>query len=75
MKKGLEKVGAALKAVWGRLTSSKVAWMALPAGIAQVVLAVSGVDVGPTMEAVFAGVWTVLAVFLAANNPTDKAGF
>ncbi|MEG0901766.1 MAG: hypothetical protein RSG96_06575, partial [Clostridia bacterium] len=51
----MQKVLDALKAVWGRLTSSKVAWMALPAGIAQVVLAVSGVDVGPTMEAVFAG--------------------
>lgn len=64
-----------LKDVWKRITSSKVAWMAIPAGVAQIVLAFSGLDISETLDAIFTGVWTILAVFLAVNNPTDQEHF
>ena len=64
-----------LKKVWVRLTSSKVAWMALPLSVAQVWLAISGQDVSQQVEVIFSAAWSVLAVFLAVNNPTDKEHF
>lgn len=71
----MSKAIGALKAVWRRLTSSKVAWMALPMGVAQVWLAVSGQDVSKEVDIIFSAVWTMLGVFLATNNPTDKENF
>lgn len=71
----MKKIMDGLKKVWDRITSSKVAWMAVPAGVAQIVLAVWGKDVSETLNAVFAGVWMILAVFLAVNNPTDAEHF
>ena len=59
---------------WDRITGSKVAWMALPMAVAQVWLAVSGQDVSREVEVVASGVWAVLGVFLAVNNPTDGQG-
>lgn len=64
-----------IKAAWKRITSSKVAWMALPLSLAQVWLAISGQDIGPQVEIIFSAVWAVMAVFLATNNPTDKEHF
>ncbi len=65
----------ALKKVWARLTGSKVAWMSLPAGIAQIWLAISGNDISPALEAVFSGLWLILGVFLAVNDPTSRERF
>ena len=61
-----------LTTAWKRLTSSKVAWMALPAAVCQVWLAVSGQDVSAPVNTVFAAAWSLLALFLAVNNPTDQ---
>lgn len=71
----MSKMKTALKAVWARLTSSKVAWMALPMAVAEMWLALSGQDVSQTVEIVFSAAWSVLAVFLATNNPTDREQF
>ncbi len=68
----MEKIKQALKTVWTRLTSSKVAWMSLPLAVAQVWLALSGQDVSQTVEIIFGAAWSVLTVFLAVNNPTDR---
>ena len=64
-----------LKQIWKRLTTSRVAWMALPAGIAVIVKAVLGADVEPVLEGIFGGLWLIISVFVAANNPTNKEGF
>ena len=66
---------ALLKEVWQRLTTSRVAWMALPAGIAIIVKAILGADIEPVLEGVFGGLWLIISVFVAANNPTNKEGF
>ena len=66
---------ALLKEIWQRLTTSRVAWMALPAGIAIIVKAILGADIEPVLEGVFGGLWLIISVFVAANNPTDKEGF
>ena len=75
MKGFWEKVKAFFKTTWKRLTSSKVAWMALPAAVAQIVLAVTGTDISSTINTIFAAFWSLLTVFLAANNPTDKENY
>ena len=64
-----------LKEVWQRLTTSRVAWMALPAGIAVIVKAILGADIEPVLEGIFGGLWLIISVFVAANNPTNKEGF
>lgn len=64
-----------VRLVWKRLTSSRVAWMALPAGIAQLWLAIAGRDIAPELNAIFSAIWALLAVFLSANNPTDSEHF
>lgn len=64
-----------IKKVWARLTGSKVAWMSLPAGAAQLWLALSGEDISPVLNTVFAGLWTLLGVFLATNDPTRRDSF
>ena len=66
---------ALLKEIWQRLTTSRVAWMALPAGIAVIVKAVLGADIEPVLEGIFGGLWLIISVFVAANNPTNKEGF
>ena len=66
---------ALLKEVWQRLTTSRVAWMALPAGIAVIVKAILGADIEPVLEGIFGGLWLIISVFVAANNPTNKEGF
>ena len=66
---------ALLKEIWQRLTTSRVAWMALPAGIAVIVKAILGADIEPVLEGVFGGLWLIISVFIAANNPTNKEGF
>jgi hypothetical protein len=66
---------ALLKEIWQRLTTSRVAWMALPAGIAIIVKAILGADIEPVLEGVFGGLWLIISVFVAANNPTNKEGF
>ena len=66
---------ALLKEIWQRLTTSRVAWMALPAGIAVVVKAVLGADIEPVIEGIFGGLWLIISVFVATNNPTNKEGF
>ena len=66
---------ALLKEIWQRLTTSRVAWMALPAGIAVVVKAILGADIEPVLEGIFGGLWLIISVFVAANNPTNKEGF
>ncbi len=66
---------ALLKEVWQRLTTSRVAWMALPAGIAVIVKAILGTDIEPVLEGIFGGLWLIISVFVAANNPTNKEGF
>lgn len=75
MKQFLQKLKQGLKEAWKRLTSSKVAWMALPAAVAQIVLAVTGTDISATINTIFAALWSLLTVFLAVNNPTDKQNF
>ena len=64
-----------LKEIWQRLTTSRVAWMALPAGIAVIVKAVLGADIEPVLEGIFGGLWLIISVFVATNNPTNKEGF
>ena len=64
-----------LKQIWQRMTSSRVAWMALPGGIAIIVKAILGADVEPMLEGIFGGLWLIISVYIASNNPTDKAGF
>lgn len=64
-----------LKEIWQRLTTSRVAWMALPAGIAVIVKAILGADIEPVLEGIFGGLWLIISVFVAANNPTNKEGF
>ncbi|MDD3336956.1 MAG: hypothetical protein PHI98_15855 [Eubacteriales bacterium] len=71
----MNKIKEFLGSVWKRITSSKVAWMALPLAGAQMWLAVSGQDVSEEVNVIFGAVWSVLTVFLAVNNPTDKANF
>lgn len=66
---------ALLKEIWQRLTTSRVAWMALPAGIAVIVKAILGADIEPVLEGIFGGLWLIISVFVAANNPTNKEGF
>ena len=66
---------ALLKEIWQRLTTSRVAWMSLPAGIAVIVKAILGVDIEPVLEGIFGGLWLIISVFVAANNPTNKEGF
>lgn len=66
---------ALLKEIWQRLTTSRVAWMALPAGIAVIVKAILGADIEPILEGIFGGLWLIISVFVAANNPTNKEGF
>lgn len=66
---------ALLKEIWQRLTTSRVAWMALPAGIAVIVKAVLGTDIEPVLEGIFGGLWLIISVFVATNNPTNKDGF
>ena len=66
---------ALLKEIWQRLTTSRVAWMALPAGIAVIVKAILGADIEPVLEGIFGGLWLIISVFIAANNPTNKEGF
>lgn len=66
---------ALLKEIWQRLTTSRVAWMALPAGIAVIVKAVLGADIEPVLEGIFGGLWLIISVFVATNNPTNKEGF
>jgi drug/metabolite transporter superfamily protein YnfA len=64
-----------LKQIWQRMTSSKVAWMALPGGIAIIVKAILGTDIEPMLEGIFGGLWLIISVYIAANNPTNKEGF
>lgn len=64
-----------VKTAWARLTSSKVAWLSLPLAAAQVWLAISGEDVSRQVEIIFGAAWSVMAVFLAVNNPADKENF
>ena len=71
----MNKLKEAIKVIWTRLTSSKVAWMALPAGLGQLWLALMGDDVSGQLNAVFAAIWAVLALFLSVNNPTDSEHF
>ena len=66
---------ALLKEIWQRLTTSRVAWMALPAGIAVIVKAILGADIEPVLEGIFGGLWLIISVFVATNNPTNKEGF
>lgn len=66
---------ALLKEIWQRLTTSRVAWMALPAGIAVIVKAVLGADIEPVLEGIFGGLWLIISVFVATNNPINKEGF
>ena len=71
----MEKIMAFLKTAWKRITSSKVAWMAVPAAIAQIWLAVSGTDISGTLNIVFESFWGLLGLFLALNNPDNKTTF
>lgn len=64
-----------LKTIWKRLTASKVAWMALPAGLAMILTPFLGKDVSPQLEALFAGLWTILSIYLATNDPTTPNSF
>lgn len=66
---------ALLKEIWQRLTTSRVAWMSLPVGIAVVVKAILGTDIEPVLEGIFGGLWLIISVFVATNNPTNKEGF
>lgn len=68
----MEGIKTFFREAWNRMTSSRVAWMALPAAICQVWLAISGQDVSAPVNTVFAAVWSLLALFLAVNNPTDQ---
>lgn len=60
---------------WHRLTSSKVAWMAIPMAAAQIWLTVSGQDISAEVTNIFTALWSVVAVFLAVNNPEDHDKF
>ena len=71
----MEGIKAFFREAWARMTSSKVAWMALPAAICQVWLAISGQDVSGAVNTVFAAAWSLLALFLTVNNPTDSENF
>ena len=71
----MAKIKAFIKTAWARLTSSKVAWLSLPMAAAQVWLAISGEDISPQVEIIFGAAWSVMAIFLATNNPTDKQNF
>lgn len=71
----MNKISEFCTQAWKRITSSKVAWMALPLAAAQMWLAISGQDVSEQVEIVFGAVWSVVTLFLAVNNPTDKASF
>ena len=46
--------------------------MAIPAGIAMIVKPFIAADISPQLDAVFGGIWMILAVFLAVNDPTDQ---
>jgi len=61
-----------IKIILARLTKSRVAWMAIPAGIAMIVKPFIAADISPQLDAVFGGIWMILAVFLAVNDPTDQ---
>lgn len=60
-----------LHTAWHRLTSSKVAWMAIPMAVAQIWLTISGQDISAEVTNIFTALWSVVAVFLAVNNPDD----
>ena len=64
-----------LKQIWARMTSSKVAWMALPGGLIVIVKAIFGVDVTPQIEGIFGGLWLIISIYVATNDPTNKTGF
>jgi hypothetical protein len=69
------KIKEFLKVAWKRITSSKVAWMAVPAAIAQVWMAFSGVDIAPTLNGLFEAFWGLLLLFLTLNNPDTQKKF
>ena len=71
----MEGIKTFFREAWNRATSSRVAWMALPAAICQVWLAISGQDVSTPVNTVFAAIWSLLTLFLAVNNPTDSEHF
>lgn len=71
----MDWVKSILRQTWSRLTSSRVAWMALPAALCQVWMALSGEDVSAEVNTVFAAAWSLLTLFLAVNNPTDNEHF
>ena len=71
----MEKIIVFLKTAWKRITSSKVAWMAIPAAIAQIWLALAGTDISGTLNVVFESFWGLLGLFLALNNPDTTSTF
>lgn len=64
-----------IKEMWKRMTSSKVAWMALPGGIAIIVKALLDKDISPQLEGIFGGLWLIISVYVATNNPTNPDSF
>lgn len=64
-----------LKMVWQRLTTSKVAWLGLAAGVASILKALFDLDLGEQLEIGAAGLFAIISIFVAANNPTDKNNF
>jgi hypothetical protein len=49
--------------------------MALPGGIAIIVKALLDKDISPQLEGIFGGLWLIINVYVATNNPTNPDSF
>lgn len=64
-----------LKAIWQRLTSSKVMWVSLGGAVITVARVIFDADITDTVNRVIDAIWAILVVYLAANNPTTTDTF
>ena len=64
-----------LNKMWKRLTASKIAWMSVPTGLAMMLKPLIDQDISAQLEMVFGGLWMILSVYLATNDPTDPTNF
>lgn len=64
-----------MKKVWERLTTSKVAWLGLATGVAAILKALFDIDLGEQLEIGAAGIFAIISIFVATNNPTDPEHF